>query len=132
MNDSSDTNELHDSKVSDQLKIYFEYTKFHIGLYISLIVGVLAYLKFGIGNTPPSQPPHLLVLAIVAWGVAGACGAVIAHNIPDFQTVRDIRAVRIGPYWTKLLPGKQWEIIEHGSFWIGAFLAMIHFVKLFW
>jgi hypothetical protein len=64
-----------------RLELLMSYTVFHIGLYMSLIAAVIATEK-GLNLFP-----HVaIVVAVVCFLVAGACGGIIAVNVAKFDT----------------------------------------------
>jgi hypothetical protein len=48
-----------DSDVPAQIKLLFEYTKFHIGLYASLIAALMGLMKLGSQRIPKEPVPYL-------------------------------------------------------------------------
>lgn len=102
----------------------FEYTKFHVGLYASLVFGTVALLS--IGKSAGLGEPLVLYLAtyaVGAWVVAGFCGGTILGNLVEFEgPLCCFRAERWG--LGKKVPGRVWESIEHISFWIGVLSAL--------
>lgn len=98
----------------DQLKVLMDYTKFHIGIYISLVSAAIALAKVA-----PVGGFISLRIAIVCFVVAGIAGGVIAGNIPLYSTWREFDEAKIGPLGTRLLRFRHWAHIEHTVFWLG-------------
>ena len=116
------------SKVSENLKLLFEYTKFHIGLYATL-VGAAITLTQLLKDTPMVRDGGgLLRLGIVFWIISAIAGGTIAGNIPDFRTLKDFRCQYFGPLNIPLLKGSGWESLEHVSFWLGVICVVWTFV----
>lgn len=111
----------------DQLKILFEYTKFHIGLYMTLVTALVGVLGFTSPDGWQGDPWVFwgLVFTIACLVVAGISGGVIAGNIPhsaDFQT---FESKKIGPWGLPCWPYAFWANLEHGAFWLGVVTAVV-------
>ena len=104
----------------------FDYTKFHVGLYGSLVFGTVALVT--IGDTVALRESLVLLLvvyAVVSWVIAGFCGGTILGSLVDFDgPLCCFRAERWG-----ILPirGRDWESMEHMVFWVGVFSALAAF-----
>jgi hypothetical protein len=111
--------------VDEQLKHLFDYTKFHIGMYTTLvaaIVGVFATDALEL-HAYPTMVPFLLV-SVVLFLAAGMFGGLVASSIPFFKTFEDFRRVRLAPWSTnpnlqKGIPSILCTHIEHSLFWLG-------------
>jgi hypothetical protein len=97
-------------KVSEsQLKFLFDYTKFHIGMYTTLMGAVVAFLKFNAKFTAAGEPWWLrlcLVITLLCFLGAGVCGGAIASNIPDnsgLQTFRGLCGEKAYGPWNQRL-----------------------------
>ena len=107
----------------EQLKLLFDYTKFHIGLYttIATIFGAL----FAAGDKVPLRfQPVLLLCSAISVCIAGAAGGIIASSIPAFDSYSKFWDSPIGPLWFKGMKAKCWTHIEHIAFWIAIGLAI--------
>ena len=108
----------------------YDYTKFHVGLYSSLVFGVVALV--GLGDGDVLQNPiviYLTTTAIILWVVSGMAGGVILGTLIDFEgSIQSFRNHACGPFGYKALRGKTWESIEHKSFWAGAIVALAAFL----
>jgi hypothetical protein len=103
-----------------RLERLFDYTKFHIGIYVSAggalvaLIGVAAQypntVKQGIGS------PRALVYAVAAMALAGLGGGVITSATTQHVSFQDVWNKQQGPL--KLFRGKTWARIEHYSFWL--------------
>ncbi len=106
----------------DRVKTLFDYTKFHIGLYLTigtLLVGV-------VGTKAPIAFRHwLLWLAVFFIGLAGFAGGMIASTLPYCKSLATFETLPIGPGDRKWLPGKSWATFEHRCFWIGIILGIL-------
>jgi MFS family permease len=105
-----------------RLERLYDYTKFHIGIYLSAAGGVAALLgtkEAGWVISTLIGNQYLLYAAFALLVLAGMCGGVVATSItesrsfPEFwehehspATVRSCRAT-----------GKVWVAREHGFFW---------------
>jgi hypothetical protein len=121
--DARDVGETGDDKRLDRL---LDYTKFHIGIYLSIGGGLVALL----GSSANIQfldrligSPPALALALIFIVVAGIAGGIIASCTTQYRTFDDFWSKCQGPHTSKLFTGKTWVLIEHGSFWISLFLV---------
>jgi hypothetical protein len=100
-----------------------DYTKFHIGIYLSIGGGLMAllgskeiaYVRDLIGS------PWALLGGLICMGIAGMAGGVIASSCTqfvDFDTFWTGK-VKQGPYKFKWMTGQAWAFLEHSAFWIG-------------
>jgi hypothetical protein len=111
-----------------QLKFLFDYTKFHIGMYTTLIGAVIAFLKFTPGFTPGGEPWWLrlcLVVTLFCFLGAGACGGAIASNIPDCLPSEDFSTKELTALGIKPLKYPILAHYEHGFFWTGILFAAV-------
>ena len=102
----------------------FEYTKFHIGIYI-LAAGAMVTIAGSeqLRGFFDSLFKPFLFGAIVLMFVAGLAGGVIASTCACAATFDEVWKTRIGPWlFTKHLrfPGHMWARIEHLAFWASA------------
>ena len=109
-----------DDKRIDRL---LDYTKFHVGIYLSIGGGIIAllgsrdqsdYVKALIGS------PTWLVIGLVLIVIAGIAGGTIASScthIRCFDTfwTKD----KTGPFSVPIMTGRWWAYWEHGAFWLG-------------
>jgi hypothetical protein len=108
----------------ERLNLLYDYTKFHIGLYTTLVAALVAARETIIPRAPAYLRWTLLffLVAGAAGGVvlvAGAAGGVVASNVPDFSTYSDFLNTRIGPFGWKPMCGLYWSHLEHLAFWLG-------------
>ena len=108
---------MSDSKQPDskQLELLMRYTLFHIGVYITLIAGTLALPHF----KEAFRGSLTLKFGLVCLLLAGACGGVIASQIPNFRCWDDFEREKLGPWGKKCMSYKKWAQAEHFLFWIG-------------
>lgn len=112
-----------DDKRLDRL---FDYTKFHIGIYISAsgglvtLIGLSAKAEEGrfIANLVGS--PIALLISLGLMVLAGAAGGVIATSCTESRTFDDFWDNPQGAFGWKPLNGKRWPRIEHLLFWLSA------------
>lgn len=127
----------------EQLKLLFDYTKFHIGLYTTLVTLLIALISLGSEELVFLQRASLAATT-VCFVLAGACGGVIASNIPYYTTLSAFRAASFGPRWLwkkesqtaradtgnrgyamyPSLYGPTWATLEHLFFWLGIAIAL--------
>jgi hypothetical protein len=110
---------------AERLKLLMEYTRFHIGLYITLFGVVISFMKYK--RPELNRWDIFLVFGVICFFLAGACGGIIGSHIPDATSFRDMERP-FGPFdaWTwgersfLLKPYADWATWEHLFFWIGA------------
>jgi hypothetical protein len=119
--DKADTNALRTFKY-DQVKTLFDYTKFHIGVYLSLGTLLVAAAA---GKMPINFRHWLVWLAVLFIGLAGFAGGMIASTLPQCDSLKSFEEMVIGPGDRQWLPGKSWTIFEHRCFWIGIILGAL-------
>lgn len=123
-----------------QLERLYDYTKFHIGIYISLTTGILAALKY----KTTEKTDLLYILPILCFAMAGMSGGVICSNIPNYKTysASQILLREEDPEPTTVMPFldgefhslgfnlsyKNWSALEHNFFWSGCLLFTLLFI----
>ncbi|NDZ16987.1 hypothetical protein C7T35_39770 [Variovorax sp. WS11] len=118
------------------LERLYDYTKFHIQAYLTLAtvyVGV-ANLKAGKDQLLIPMSPWFVLLAVIAFAVAGFAGGVIVSSItqyigPPNRSSETFLAERIGPMWKRGWPALKWTYLEHGAFWAGLALAALSIIS---
>ncbi len=106
----------------EQLKLLFEYTKMHIGLY----TGVATAFAAAISSKDAKFNVHRRWIfgAIACICAAGFAGGVVASSIPQFHDIQDFWNTSTGPFvWPCLMPGRYWTYLEHLAFWMGVVCA---------
>lgn len=106
-----------------RLERLYDYTKFHIGIYLSSAAGLAALLGSKdagwiistlIGNQ------YLLYLAFFFMVLAGMCGGIVATSITECQTFNEFWSEKEhAPSTLKKWKarGQSWVSREHGFFW---------------
>ncbi len=115
------------------LELLFDYTKFHIGLYLTLTAAYITVATAKINEKPLlTLDPRFFWPAIVAFMVAGLAGGVIASSITQTQkrSSQEFLEEPTGPWnWKKIhFRAQIWTYIEHTAFWIGLIAAVFSFV----
>ena len=111
-----------------QLELLFEYTKFHIGLYLTLAAAYITIGTAGVGKLPKLN--HYFVwLGVVSIAIAGFAGGVIASSITQTtkSNVSEFLEDPTGPWCLKSLKGLTWTYIEHTMFWVGVICVILSF-----
>lgn len=106
----------------EQLKLLFDYTKFHIGLYTTVATIFVA----AIASEKSLFEFHrgLLFVAVILICLAGLAGGIIASSCAHFTSRSDLWKERIGPFRCRCLKGEYWTYIEHASFWAAIVAAL--------
>lgn len=119
----------------ERVKLLFDYTKFHIGVYLTLastlvaVIGLKKDLQFDVEIC-------FIIASVLSIMIAGLSGGTIVSRLTQVKTYDEFWNEATGPFRLKLFKGENWTYIEHVSFWIGLLLAfaafIIPFVKLCW
>lgn len=136
--DSNDMEKINATALANSrqksLELLFEYTKWHIGIYLTLTGAYLtaAFANFS-GRPVLSFNLYLLWPAILFTMIAGLAGGVIASSLTQWCEgggSRDFLQAQIGPWeWKRLhFPAKAWTYVEHTAFWIGLIAAVASFI----
>jgi hypothetical protein len=83
--------------MDDQLKQLFDYTKFHIGMYTTLLAAIVGLFT---NSHAKSQYLHMLPyvkITALCFVVAGMAGGLVASSIAYFSTFSSFKAARLGP-----------------------------------
>ena len=115
--------------MDEPLKQLLDYTKFHIGMYVTLttlLIGVLTSDKVTLVKTSYA---YWLAATLLCFLAAGAAGALVASSAPDFASYKDMMDARIGPWDKELINARLVVHLEHTFFWLGIAAAT---VGLFW
>jgi hypothetical protein len=120
--------DLVDSK--DGLDLLFQYTKFHIGAYLTLTTAYITLATSKVGGVFPKLNPYLAAFAVIFFMLAGLAGGVIISSITQCPctTVNQLLNIDLGPWSTEWFTGRTWTYIEHTSFWVGLVAAAFSFV----
>ena len=117
------------------LELLFDYTKFHIGLYLTLTASYIAVAAANIDKKPilTLRCSFLFWAAVVAFMIAGLAGGVIASSITqtEARSTEAFLKSKIGPWEWKwkwvYFAARKWTWIEHTSFWVGLIAAVFSF-----
>jgi hypothetical protein len=113
----------------ERLERIYDYTKWHLGIYLSVAGTLTAALGF---LAKPEEAdtlrqflgsPKLLLTAIVLMFLAGICGGVVASSCTGCKTYEELWEDKHGPYGIRIMPGRYWAALEHTFFWASAGLA---------
>ncbi|HEX3487105.1 MAG TPA: hypothetical protein VHT51_18765 [Micropepsaceae bacterium] len=115
----------------DKIKMLFDYTVFHIGIYMTLATLLVSFLAAELSQKIIAlRISHEgVIAAIVFIGMAGIAGGVIASSLPESDSLTSFLQKKTGPWDTALLSGRGWTRLEHTSFWLGVVVAAITFAS---
>ena len=118
---------------ANSLALLFDYTKFHIGVYLTMTSVYVALATIKVNETFILKfNETLLWLAILFTLLAGFAGGVIISSITQIQSTKssDFLKCRIGPWDCNFFHfhALRWTYIEHTSFWFALILAMLSFI----
>jgi hypothetical protein len=97
----------------------YDYTKFHIGIYLTIGSAMVALL----GSKEPAAWVSLLVdrrfilASLFFITIAGISGGVIASTCVICHSFEEFWEQKQGPFF-KFLKGKSWASVEHIAFWL--------------
>jgi hypothetical protein len=115
------------------LELLFDYTKFHIGAYLTLAASFIAAASIKKGEQfalPINR--SLALVAILLIMLAGLAGGVIISSITqcyaaECKSTTDLMKMPLGPWSSNILSGQWWVYIEHTSFWVGLLFSVLSF-----
>jgi hypothetical protein len=125
------------SSKQKSLELLYDYTKFHIGVYLT-VAGVYVTAAFANFGGDPVLPLNLyfLGLAVFCTMIAGFAGGVIVSSLTQWHSGSsyDFLESSIGPWdWIRARrKARWWTYVEHTSFWIGLLSAGLSFSPSFW
>ena len=110
------------------LELLFDYTKFHIGLYLTLTA---AFVTVANGRLLTLRAEWIFWVAVACFVVAGLAGGVVASSITqtDARNSAEFLKSDIGPWEWDAFKARYWTWIEHTAFWIGLIFAVFTFTK---
>jgi hypothetical protein len=115
--------------VDDQLKQLFDYTKFHIGMYTTLVVGIIGvFATDSLKRDAYSKMIPFLEASVILFLIAGMFGGLVASSIPFFKTFDAFSQARLAPWSTsqdKGIPSIICTHFEHLAFWLGCVVAVV-------
>src|ERR1700730_14156901 len=110
----------------EKVKLLFDYTKYHIGIYTTL--GTILVAALGLhDNIILKFCGPLLWVSIGFIAVAGLAGGIIASTLPESNRLDDFFTQPTGFWGVHFLTGRTWTRIEHTAFWIGLIAGLISF-----
>ena len=116
--------------MDQRLNQLFDYTKFHIGMYTTLIVGIIGiFANDNLKQAYVGVIPYVK-FSIVFFFVAGVAGGLIASSIPFFATFQDFSNSSLGPWKFKWVPAIICTHIEDTAFWLGITIAVVGLFKV--
>ena len=114
-------------KEYEKVKLLFDYTKYHIGIYTSL--GTIAVAALGLHDNVTFKFCGLLLwLSIGFIAVAGLAGGIIASTLPEKNSLEQFFTQATGFWGVHFLSGRTWTRIEHTAFWVGLIAGLISFL----
>jgi hypothetical protein len=110
-----------------RLERLFDYTKFHMSIYLSATGGLMTIVSLAADKTSFVGRligwPLGLLLALVSMLIAGVAGGVVASSATLSRTFEELWDSPQGPFSWRWFPGRVWATIEHFSFWLSIALA---------
>jgi hypothetical protein len=116
------------------LELLYDYTKFHIGVYLTLSASYITVATVKIPALKGSAEhllavnPCWMALAVVCFLLAGLAAGIIVSSITQYAEggSAEFLETEIGPWDAKRihLRARYWTYIEHTSFWVGLLAAI--------
>lgn len=116
------------TRTTEEVKLLFDYTKFHITVYTTIATIIVAAAS-GVFKERFEPSTHVLWAAVVAVFFAGLAAGVVAASMPQCFDKANFWDWRTGPYNLDMLTIRSWTYVEHTSFWLAAILIVIAFAK---
>lgn len=116
------------------LELLYDYTKFHIGLYLTLTASYVTVATIKVAEASGGKATQfletnrpLMVLAVLCFLVAGLAAGVIASSITQHLggSSNDFLERELGPWHLKWGKGLYWTWWEHTAFWLGILAATL-------
>jgi hypothetical protein len=106
----------------------YDYTKFHIGIYIAAGTTMITILAtkgdHGFLGALVKQP-WVLLLAAGSMSLAGAAGGIIVSKCAVARSFSEVWRQNIGPWGYEWWPGWRWARLEHYMFWVSVVLSAL-------
>lgn len=110
--------------MDDQLKQLLDYTKFHIGMYTTLITAIIGVFANESLNVYYVGLLPFMKFAIFLFVVAGLAGGLVASSIPFYTTFDDFKKAKLGPWSYEFIGAITCTHIEHTAFWSGCVIIV--------
>jgi hypothetical protein len=116
------------------MNLLFEYTKFHIGIYLTLAAAFITLGTSKFSGKLPKFKPGLVWAAVISIAIAGFAGGVVASSITQSPStsVPEFLKQPTGPWSMTWWTGQTWTCIEHTAFWIGIIFVLLSFKFRTW
>ena len=88
-----------------------DYTKFHIGVYLTLGTAGITLIKLNLINVCDMLPGVGLLF------IAGAAGGIIASSIPEHSSWESFISSKLEIFGKKTKGYYVWSKVEHYAFW---------------
>src|SRR5262245_30216903 len=111
----------------EKLKLLFDYTKFHIGLYTTIATifgGLIAASAKDQNSVPFRFNLRWLLVAVLLLCVAGMTGGILTSSMCHEKSLKDFWNKKIGPLWFSVLKAEHWTYVEHIAFWLAMAFAL--------
>jgi|RhiMethySRZTD1v2_1073278.scaffolds.fasta_scaffold3001602_2 hypothetical protein len=123
---------------TEKIKHIYDYTKFHIGMYSTLLTGLIALANYTSNRDFGKQYGQILFAIIIILLIGGIAGALAASRIVYGPWSNGSFQITRSEFWKKrrTRKGKKWSwadvclTIEHYSFWIAVAISVITFAHL--
>jgi hypothetical protein len=114
------------------LELLFDYTKFHIGVYLTLTATYITLATSKVGEILPKLNPCAAGFAVICFLIAGIAGGMIGSHIPecDCASATAFMGQSLDVWWFVTFPARRWAAIEHNAFWVGIIAALLSFTKI--
>lgn len=114
-----------------RLERLYDYTKWHIGIYLAIGGGLVASIGYlDIGPWYHLLKAPFLVVAFLAMVGAGIAGGIVGSSLASTATWEDFWEKEQGGWaFPLVMKGKTWTHVEHSCFWLSLILATVGVVS---
>ncbi len=112
----------------EKLKLLYDYTKFHVGIYITSD-GILAALIAASDKDFPLQFNRTwLIAAVIFIAIAGFAGGVLLSSMCHENSLAVFWGKELGPFRARWWRAEKWSYLEHTAFWVAIGCALFAFL----
>ena len=106
--------------MDERLKQLMDYTKFHIGMYVTLVSVLVGFISKDYTTLVSTSFHYWLLVTICLLVVSGMAGGLIASSIPDHVSYDIFISTRLGPWGAGWIRARECTHLEHTTFWLAA------------
>ncbi len=112
-----------------QLEKLYDYTKFHIGIYITLSAAIIGVFANDTLAGAYAALQHYALWSLGLFMIAGLAGGIVAANACTETSYGDYIKKWVGPFGLPIMTVNLWTYVEHIAFWAGCGAALLGLLK---